>query len=120
MSSGIEWRRPATPSTPEPAPENRGFPVTPELISFLMTTARHHTPTINPCPVVELLRERDAFGREKYGQPLMSDDGRNSVEDAMQEFGDLLQYTFKARVNNDDLSRLREMKWALDVLLAEE
>ena len=42
-----------------------------------------------------LVRERDAFGRAKYGQPLMSEDGRNGVVDARQELGDLVQYVCK-------------------------
>ena len=45
--------------------------------------------------LIELVKQRDAFGRAKYGQPLMTNDGRNGLEDARQEMGDLLQYICK-------------------------
>ena len=45
--------------------------------------------------LINLVRERDAFGRTKYGQPLMSNDGRNGITDARQELGDLIQYACK-------------------------
>lgn len=135
MASGLEWQqwhssgesgqpRPsATPvsstgSTPEPPPRNEGVPVTPELVSFLFEHARFST--LDPCPVVDLIRDRDAFGRAKYHQPLMTGDGRDSCEDAVQEFGDLLQYVFKARMNGESVERLAEMRWALDAVLGAE
>lgn len=52
---------------------------------------------------------RDRFGREKYGQPLMSGDRRDSVIDALEEIGDLNHYVFKAILNGEDTAPLRGM-----------
>ena len=46
--------------------------------------------------VIEDMRARDQFGREKYGQPLRVGDGRNSLVDAYQEILDLAAYLRKA------------------------
>lgn len=92
-------------SVPEPAPVSRGVPVTPALLAWLETLAH-----VKGAPELSaLVRERDAFGRAKYGQPLMSDDGRNTVEDARQELGDLAQYLFKARMQGVDWDELRAL-----------
>jgi len=42
--------------------------------------------------------ERDAFGQEKYGQPLMSNDGRDTIKDIEDEVGDALHYITKAKM----------------------
>ena len=70
--------------------------------------------------VIQLIQERDAFGRAKYGQPLMSEDGRDGVQDAKEELGDLMQYAFKAMLNQRDVTDLREMVAALLFLLNSE
>lgn len=56
---------------------------------------------------VSLIKERDAFGRAKYGQPLMSGDGRNGIEDARQELGDFIQYAYKCKMAGIDLKELK-------------
>lgn len=78
---------------------------------------------------VALSEKRDAFGREKYGQPLMSDDGRDTMQDAVEEIGDparkrsgarkrdLMHYLFKAKMQGKDLSKEVELKKHLDVLI---
>lgn len=78
-------------SVPEPLPKRQGIEVTPLLIQWLekMNMDDH---------VVKLIKERHLYGLEKYGQGLMTEDGRNTLEDAKQEAGDLLQYLFKARL----------------------
>lgn len=98
------------PSVPEPPPVARGEPVTPALLSHLSARAhalgdREHA----AAHLAALVRERDAFGRAKYGQPLMTADGRNTLEDARQELGDLAQYLYKARMTGVDTSALRPM-----------
>ncbi len=60
---------------------------------------------------------RDAFGRAKYGQPLMTGDGRDGVEDALQELGDAAQYIFKAAATGQDVEPLREHVRALGALI---
>lgn len=82
-------------------PINRGVPVTENLIKWLKDN------DIDEDITLDLLIKRDAFGRAKYGQPLMSLDGRDSVQDAEEEIGDLLQYTFKAIMNKQDVSRIK-------------
>lgn len=74
-------------SVPEPSPIMKGEIVTQSLVKYLQE-CNHPT-------IVELVKERDAFGRKKYGQPLMTEDGRNTLEDIRQEFGDLIQYMWK-------------------------
>jgi len=89
-------------SVPEPAPVAKGVPVTPELLAWL-EQGKHLKGALE---LSALVRERDAFGRAKYGQPLMSEDGRNTLEDARQELGDLAQYLYKARMTGADTSSL--------------
>lgn len=86
------------PSFPEPPPKPHGFIVPDQLIEFIQSHG-------NNIHLIQLIRERDAFGRAKYGQPLMSEDGRNGIEDARQELGDLLQYAFKSK----DQQRFEEL-----------
>jgi len=95
-----------TPSRPEPTPKERGEPVAPTLIAYLEDSGHHE--------VARLVRERDAYGRQKYGQQLHSDDGRDEVEDLRQELGDALQYAFAAKMNGRDLS---EIETILEVLM---
>lgn len=76
-------------STPEPPPKPGQELVTPALLAFL------RDPMGAPPYVLDLVRQRDAFGRAKYGQGLMTFDGRDTYEDLRQELGDALQYTFK-------------------------
>ena len=83
-----------SPSIPEPPPNASGIIVPDELIKWL---GGHDD-------LIELIRQRDAFGRAKYGQPLMSNDGRNGIEDARQELGDLLQYVMKCKLAGQDLT----------------
>lgn len=89
-------------SVPEPKPKNRGVVIPDLLIEYL----RGYD---NSQAAVKLIQDRDAFGRSKYGQPLMSQDGRDSVEDAMQEIGDCMQYLYKAHVNGENVDRIREV-----------
>lgn len=56
-------------SVPEPDPKESGVEVTAPLLEHVKDY-RH---------VVALIRERHAFGLKKYGQPLMSLDGRNGL-----------------------------------------
>ena len=91
-----------TPSIPQPKPKNEGFPIPMKLIEDI---DRQDGLTIGQkLATVSLIQERSLFGYNKYGQLLMSEDGRDAVEDARQEFGDLLQYLYKAKVNGKDLS----------------
>lgn len=89
----------------QPAPHNVGIPISPLLISWLEKLNLYQT--------ADLVRNRCEFGISKYGQMLMSGDGRDSVKDALEEIGDCLQYTFKALHNGEDITSLREPLKAL-------
>jgi len=63
------------------------------------------------CPtsatVIADMRERDALGRERYGVPLQSDNGRNAMVDAYQEALDLVAYLKQVEVES-----LTKREWA--------
>ena len=98
-------------SVPEPPPVTRGEVVTTHLIAE-MSRIRDLAPfdkiarQVNA--LIVLVTERNAFGLAKYGQPLMTEDGRNGIEDARQELGDLLQYVCKCAMTRRDDDELRE------------
>lgn len=99
-------------SVPEPPPLERGIVVPTALCTHILKHPALDAPRKQA--LIALVSERDAFGRAKYGQPLMSLDGRNGVEDARQEAGDLLQYAFKltllqADEKADDVAALRAL-----------
>lgn len=97
---------PFSMSVPEPPPKNGGIPVTKALLEWLSSKGIQDQGVQE---AVNLVYSRDAFGRKKYGQCLMSQDGRDEVEDALQEMGDLLQYLYKAKLNGSDISRIRSI-----------
>lgn len=63
-------------STPEPAPKEGDSPPIWDL-------------------VIKDMRDRDKFGRAKYGVPLKARDGRNTLVDAYQEILDAAVYLRK-------------------------
>lgn len=81
------------PSAPEPPPQPKGQPVTPQLVAWL---GQHGS-----AQSIELVQARAAFGLGKYGQGLMTGDGRNTFNDISDELGDAQQYAFKALINTD-------------------
>lgn len=94
------------PSVPEPPPRPDGVVVPDALIGYLETLPETDS-------LVALVHARDAFGRQKYGQPLMSNDGRNGIEDARQELGDLLQYVFKCKLAGE--ANLKDFEKEIDL-----
>ena len=101
-------------SVPEPPPVVGGEVVPDVLINYLtLFKEENKTAVSNEIQerfikgmdgLVTLVQQRDAFGRAKYGQPLMSEDGRNGIEDAKQELGDLLQYLMKCQLGSELVS----------------
>ena len=102
-------------SVPEPVLIKSGKIVPDLLIEELETAENINNGTIRK--VIKLIKDRDNFGRQNYEQPLMTKDGRDSIEDAKQEFVDLLQYVYKARLNNEDVSSIRKMMTVLHYVL---
>lgn len=98
-------------SKPEPSPVQRGELVTPSLVAWLRARG--------DIGAAQLVRERDAFGRQKYGQGLMTGDGRDTVEDLLQELGDGLQYGWKAVLQGIDLATLRPLALSLLAIIDE-
>lgn len=101
-------------SVPEPPPKVAGIPVTPNLIEWLKSFDDSKY-------VIDLINQRYMFGLEKYGQCLMSEDGRNTIEDARQEAGDLLQYLYKGYLQNiEDYESLDHLEktilFSLDII----
>jgi hypothetical protein len=95
-------------ATPLPPPVDKGMAVSPALLEFIASKECNATAEEKK-QVTELIQQRCKYGLEKYGQRLMSQDGRDDVVDALQEAGDLIQYAFKARLNE----RNKEMSWAV-------
>lgn len=66
---------------------------------------------------IDLINQRDTYGFNKYGQHLMTQDGRNTKEDAKQELGDLFQYICKMIMNGEDTTSIEELLPFLDLIL---
>lgn len=122
MSFGNYWGfypssvKPAA-SVPEPPPKPHGEAVTPALLSWLKVNADDGWCSAEAYEEMKtLVQKRDAFGRAKYGQPLMTKDGRNTAEDALQELGDLAQYMFKARMNGESLAEVIRLLPMLEMI----
>jgi hypothetical protein len=108
-------------SIPEPPPVPRGIIVPDALLAFIETTKHIHDGSswevgVNLCKLSELVKERNAFGIAKYGQPLYSEDGRNGIEDARQELGDLLQYVFKISLQKERQYTVQEKQDLLNMI----
>ena len=105
-------------SRPEPPPVAGREDVTPALLEWLTCD----------CPrgfaqgrqdAYDLVQQRDAFGRAKYGTGLQTHNGRDPIEDARQEFGDLLQYVHQAKMEGRDLTPIRRLIPVLSAMMAE-
>lgn len=102
-------------SVPEPAPINKGVEVTPLLLNWLNQNGASES-------TLSLIHARHQYGLKKYGQGLMTEDGRNTFEDARQEAGDLLQYLFKAHLRGErptpeELAQFREVLVHCEVIM---
>lgn len=106
-------------SVPEPPPIPQGSPVPDRVYAIIAEleeldiegTPEHVAKTRKSLQSLRnLIEQRDNFGKFKYGQRLMTEDGRNGIEDAKQELGDFTQYYTKCWMNNDpNLTELYEM-----------
>lgn len=93
----------ANVATPEPAPVPGGREVTPLLIAWLRA---HVSDLVFRETLIGGLQARDTYGRAKYGQPLMTHDGRDDRTEVLQEVIDAIQYAFKARLNGGQIPEL--------------
>lgn len=100
-------------SKPEPLPKKEGIEITPIVIRTL-SDLKDQTFVDK---AIALVKARHAFGVSKYHQGLMSHDGRDDIEDCLQEIGDCMQYLIKAKVNGKDISKIQEMVSVLNRLM---
>jgi hypothetical protein len=98
-----------------PPPKAQGVPVTDALIAWI--NQQGDLSVGDKRKAVEIIEGRRKYGMNKYGQLLMTDDGRCTAADAVQEAGDLLQYAFKARMNGELTSVRDEVKPVLVLLI---
>jgi len=83
----------------EPQPTDGKSPVYPALAHWL----RKHGYADS---VLRLVRQRRARGLETYGTELYTENGRDPINDALQEAGDLLMYLMQARLEGRDCVEL--------------
>ncbi|MDX8379800.1 MAG: hypothetical protein R8K48_07120, partial [Gallionella sp.] len=95
----------------QPPPVHKGVAVPPVFQAWARDNGFHDA--------ADLSESRSAFGIAKYGQPLMTEDGRDSIEDAIDEIGDFFHYVQKAIMNKEDLSRITDLLAVADALLAD-
>ena len=99
--------RPASPIAPEPPPAKTGStPVWP--LVFADVEALGFEDPVRGLLVADM-HARDAFGREKYGTPLTSDNGRDHLHDAYQEVLDECVYLRAAIDRGDPTGVAREL-----------
>jgi hypothetical protein len=92
-------------SKPEKAPVNKGVPIYDIAIENVKSVS--NVSNEKKEMTLKLLEARYNFGKMKYGQPLMSEDGRDDVEDCLQEIGDAIQYLSKAIYHKKDITPIR-------------
>jgi len=92
----------------QPKPMQKGKIITYELIEWIQKqqskemTVKFDINDNTKQETIKLIKLRDEFGVKKYGQHLMSEDGRKTAKDALDELGDLLQYVYKAVLLKDE------------------
>ena len=105
-------------SKPEPAPAPEGL----EVYDHLCRWVDHFYPDKNQevLDFAELIQARHNYGKQKYNQPLRTGDGRDDLEDARQELGDLAMYVTKARMNHRDVDELKGFLEIVESLLEDK
>lgn len=97
---------------PEEPPERKGTDVWEEAMKF----ARYHGYTDGEDGLQQLMFDRREFGIAKYGQPLMSEDGRNTFKDMLDEALDGYAYAMKYFMQRNTHTSRRLVKVALEWL----
>lgn len=77
----------------EPAPiVNNERPCWDDVIEYYSKTCPGHQYKDD---IINLMYERDMFGRSKYGKPLQAFDGRDTFKEILQEIADGITYSQK-------------------------
>ena len=85
---------PSVANTPEPPPiKNDTVPVWEQVIKDYDKFVIDH---LYKEEIIELMIERDKFGRKKYGVPLQIFNGRNPIKEMIQEILDKVAYCKQA------------------------
>lgn len=90
---------------------NAGEPVFPELRRRLGPYSRDR--------LIELIDVREAYGVAKYGQTLMTDDGRDTPTEVVNELLDALAYVTKWSMQQPNTRQVEDYHRDLRVLLAD-
>lgn len=109
-------------ATPEPMSKPGVDDVLPAVIKDLQSmneTARKNFVSVFNCnlgdihdEVIKDLQGRDALGREKYGTTLQTHNGRDALNDLMQEQYDGIMYLKQAIMERDDSFESKIADWA--------
>jgi len=101
MTSSSSSSSSSSCSIPEPPPIDKGEPVYPHVIQ--------HLQIIKAAPeVIQIIGARREYGIAKYKQELKTEDGRNEIEDCLQEIADGIQYLTKAYIKkNANIKKLK-------------
>lgn len=97
----------------QPAPKNEGiviFNLVPSHLDKIENKSYNSE-------VLQELVKRYEFGLSKYGIPLMSDDGRDSVRDINEELLDAIMYTIKAKYNKCNLTSTKKLLYVLTEII---
>lgn len=98
---------------PQPEPVSAGVPV----YDFLCPLLEQHKASDE---IMSLVENRYKQGLEKYGQPLMTGDGRDTKSDLVQEVVDALYYCAKGIHNGSDWNAaFGVLVFALNLILKE-
>jgi len=87
------------PDAPNPGLDQ----VTPKAVEMIGMVRDCH----DAAQIAGLIEERDQFGRAKYGQSLMTFDGRDTAKEIEDELADAIQYTAKGLVEGS----VTEYQW---------
>jgi hypothetical protein len=90
--------------TPQPAPKQGGVEVHSLLDTYLKGTAGEHDKYFR-----EKLEERYKFGKSKYGQGLMTNDGRDGPRDLEEELLDATYYLVKCLYRKENIDNAKKM-----------
>lgn len=89
-----------------PQPKKEGKIVYPYLVEWIENQKFNRSTNIK---LSKLVNDRFTLGMQKYRQPLMTLDGRNTVKDYTDELMDALFYGMKAKMNGDSMKEFREL-----------
>lgn len=84
--------------------------VTPKAIEMIEMVRSH----FDAVHIAALIQERDEFGRAKYGQSLMTCDGRDTAKEIEDELADAIQYTAKGLIEGSVTEY--QWDWTLDLI----